>query len=80
MDAISGFAAKIFMKQKMGNIADSLPQADKKKPAAGPTAKEMRRDIQVGRAERDAELEQKKAGQKKLSMSDRWAQNKAANS
>lgn len=88
MDAISGWAGKMFLKQKMGSITDSMPsiggKESDKKPAAGPTSKQLRESIKTGRNERDAEIarqkdermEKKSSG---LKMSERWAANKEAN-
>lgn len=79
MDTITGWATKMMMKQKMGNVADSLPGMGKEEPPKKTTSKEMRQNIKALRAERDAEHEAKKANTKKLSMADRWAKNKAGN-
>lgn len=86
MDAISGWAGKMFLKQKMGSISDSLPGSNgsDKKRADDPfrASKQMRTDLKDSRVERDAEMERKKAerAEKKGSISDRWAANKKANS
>lgn len=79
MNAITGWATKMVMKQKMGNVADNLPGIGKEEEPKNPTSRQMRKDIKTLRAERDAEYEAKKAGTKKLSMADRWAKNKAGN-
>jgi hypothetical protein len=89
MDAISGWAGKMFIKQKMGSITESLPkmggddESGKKKPG-NVTSKQMRSTIKASRDERDAEMErqkmersEKKAGG--LKISERWAANKEAN-
>jgi hypothetical protein len=89
MDAISGWAGKMFIKQKMGSITDSLPnlgkdsESDKKKPS-NVSSKQMRSTIKTSRDERDAEIERQKVerSEKKasgLKMSERWAANKEAN-
>ena len=74
----------MFMKQKMGQISDSLPtlsSEQKKGKDAKVTGREMRKDIKASRAERDAEYGRQKAERaaKKVSMKDLWAKNKAAN-
>jgi hypothetical protein len=88
MDAISGWAGKMFLKQKMGSITDSLPKmgadSDAEKKPTNFTSKQMRSDIKASRLERDAEMERQKAErtEKKsggLKMSERWAANKEAN-
>lgn len=90
MDAISNFAGKMFLKQKMGSITDSIPgiggkgdAAEKKSATAAPTSKQLRESINSGRAERDAELarqkEERTSKKSGLKMSERWAQNKEAN-
>jgi hypothetical protein len=82
MDAISGWAGKMFLKQKMGSITDSLPKMGKDDPdkskASAPTSKQMRESIKSSRAERDAELASSKKSNG-LKMSERWAANKDAN-
>jgi hypothetical protein len=83
MNSITGWATKMMIKQKMGNVADSVPGLGTQQPAKdpkAPTGRQMRKDIKAIREERDAEYEAKKAerGAKKTSMADRWAQNKAA--
>jgi hypothetical protein len=83
MDAISGWAGKMFMKQKMGSITDSLPkigkeESDKAKTSSAPTSKQMRESIKSSRAERDADMATNKKSNG-LKMSDRWAANKEAN-
>jgi hypothetical protein len=81
MDGIKGWAGKMFMKQKMGNISDSLSMGGKKdeKPAKQITSKEMRNNLKDIRSERDAEYERKKAERtaKKGKMAERWAANKS---
>jgi hypothetical protein len=82
MNAITGWATKMMVKQQVGSVTDSIPGMGKQEVAAdpkAPNAKQMRQDIKSLRAERDAEYEAKKAerGAKKTSMADRWAQNKA---
>jgi hypothetical protein len=81
MNALTGWATKMMVKQQMGSMTDSIPGMGKeqKEDPKAPNAKQMRQDIKSIRAERDAEYEAKKAerGAKKTSMADRWAQNKA---
>lgn len=89
MDAISGWAGKMFLKQKMGSITDSLPKMggdseSEKKKAGNVTSKQLRSTIKATRDERDAEIERQKVerSEKKasgLKMSERWAANKEAN-
>lgn len=82
MNAITGWATKMMVKQQMANATDGIPGLGKqqKEDPKAPNCKQMRQDIKTQRAERDAEYEAKKAerGAKKTSMADRWAQNKAA--
>jgi hypothetical protein len=91
MDALTGWAGKMFLKQKMGNITDSLPsltggkENETKKPTAAPTSKQMRESIKSIRAERDAEdanqkqMKQSSSTKSGMKMSERWAANKEAN-
>jgi hypothetical protein len=88
MDALSGWAGKMFLKQKMGSITDSIPSIggkdDEKKVTSAPTSRQMRESIKSSRTERDADIarqkddrmEKKSSG---LKMSERWAANKEAN-
>lgn len=82
MDAITGWAGKMFMKQKMGSITDSLPGSNKEAETPAKSTRQIRADIKSSRVERDAEMELKKAerAEKKGKISDRWAANKKANS
>ena len=81
MDSVSGWAGKMFMKQKMGQISDCLPYVSCEQKKGKVTSREMRKDIKASRAERDAAYERRKADRvaDKVSMKDRWAMNKAAN-
>jgi hypothetical protein len=85
MDALTGWAGRMIMKQKMGNIADQIPggtTSKKEEPAKPMEARAIRKDIAKQRAERDAEHEQKKAERAAKkgggSMAERWANNKGA--
>ena len=83
MESITGWAGKMFMKQKMGSISDSLP-GNSKKDAVDPakSTRQIRADMQSSRVERDADMERKKVerAEKKGKISERWAANKQANS
>lgn len=65
----------MFLKQKMGAMTENLPSTEPKNP----NSRQMRQDLATSRSERDADVQAKKAGGKKLNMKDRWAKNKAAN-
>ena len=82
MDSITGWASKMFMKQKMGNLTENLPGQGGDEDT-GPSKKvtKARDDIAARKAEREAEYEAKRAERaaKKGSMADRWAKNKASN-
>lgn len=83
MDAISGWAGKMFMKQKMGSISDSIPgMSSKEGESPAKSTRQIRADIKAGRMERDAELERQKAErcERKGKLSERWASNKKVNS
>lgn len=75
MNAVTGWATQMLFKQKMGAMTDSMPSTEPKNP----NSRQMRKDLEASRAERDAEQQSKKEGGKKLNMKDRWAKNKAAN-
>lgn len=82
MDSITGWAGKMFMKQKMGSISDALPGSKKEEESPAMSTKQIRADMKASRVERDAEFERKKTerAEKKGKISDRWAANKHANS
>ena len=83
MDSITGWAGKMFMKQKMGTISDSLPGMGKEEKAdPAKSTRQIRSDIKASRVERDSEFERNKAerGEKKIKLSERWAANKKINS
>jgi hypothetical protein len=82
MDSLTGWAGKMFLKQKMGNISDSLPTAAKAKDDPFQATKQQRADLRSSRTERDAEAELRKSQQaeRKGKMADRWAANKKASS
>jgi hypothetical protein len=80
MDAITGWAGKVFMKQKMGEIGGSIGGGNKSETKDGfAKSKEMRQSLQSSRAERDAENARKKEERaaKKGSIAEKWAANKA---
>lgn len=83
MDAITGFAGKLFMKQKMGSVTQSIPGMSKEEDdSPAKSTRDIKKGIAANRAERDAEYERKKESRasKKSSISERWAANKSQNS
>ena len=78
MDAVTGWASKMFMKQKMGNIGESFSAGNSNDASA-----QARKDLAARRAEREAEQQSKastsKAKNKGSSMAEKWAANKARN-
>jgi len=70
MENLTGWAAGMWAKQKMGNMGGG-----KEKPSEAPA---MRRSLAEQRAERNAEHEKRKAerASKKTSAADKWKANK----